>query len=386
MRTEHLGQHLAVNGTTANSPPGPTEDPAPPTRRWRRLLSLRAAVVVAVTLLVLGVFVAPKVRSWLAAPSPGGLLFASGRIEGRITTLTPKTSAWVVALHVDEGQAVEANQVLATLDDQAQRERLRSAEEQLNALTERLRAADTQLAMTDRQVTLQIEQASAARRGLSDVRIPQIEARPRVEYNPNLVETWFSSLLEVFNQATMIAMLLAAAAMVREREHGTIEHLLVSPLRPIELFAAKLVPVVTLVPLAVVGSVLGIVEGAFQTPIRGSLVLFYIVTAVYVFAMASLGLGIAVLARTLGQAMMMLLLILYPMMLLSGAFTPPESQGAFMRTVGLLSPVRHYVDFGYQVLFKGNGLGYVWHDVAGILALGVALFLLSVRRFAILVR
>ena len=223
-------------------------------------------------------------------------------------------------------------------------------------------------------------------RSLDTIRIPQIEARPRVEYNPNLVETWFSSLLEVFNQATMIAMLLAAAAMVREREYGTVEHLLVSPLRPVELFAAKLVPVVALVPLAVVGSVLGIVQGAFATPIRGSLVLFYIVTVVYVFAMASLGLGIAVVARTLGQAMMMLLLILYPMMLLSGAFTPPESQGVFMRTVGLLSPVRHYVDFGYQVLFKANGLAYVWRDVAGILVLGLALFLLSVRRFARLVR
>lgn len=220
----------------------------------------------------------------------------------------------------------------------------------------------------------------------ADIRVPQIQARPRVEYNPNLVEKWFSSLLEVFNQATMIAMLLAAAAMVREREHGTVEHLLVSPLRPIELFAAKLVPVVTLVPLAVMGSVLGIVQGAFQTPIRGSLALFYVVTVVYVFAMASLGLGIAVVARTLGQAMMMLLLILYPMTLLSGAFTPPESQGVIMRSVGLLSPVRHYVDFGYQLLFKGNGLAYVWRDVAGILALGVALFLLSVRRFARLVR
>jgi ABC-2 type transport system permease protein len=222
--------------------------------------------------------------------------------------------------------------------------------------------------------------------GRADIRVPQIQARPRVEYNPNLVQQWFSSLLEVFNQATMIAMLLAAAAMVREREHGTIEHLLVSPLRPIELFAAKLVPVVTLVPLAVVGSVLGIVQGAFETPIRGSLALFYVVTVVYVFAMASLGLGIAVVARTLGQAMMMLLLILYPMTLLSGAFTPPESQGVIMRSVGLLSPVRHYVDFGYQVLFKGNGWAYVWPDVAGILALGAALFLLSVRRFARLVR
>jgi ABC-2 type transport system permease protein len=216
--------------------------------------------------------------------------------------------------------------------------------------------------------------------------VPHVETRARVEYNPNLTERWFSSLLEVFNQATMIAMLLAAAAMVREREHGTVEHLLVSPLRPIELFAAKLVPVVALVPVAVVGSVLGIVQGAFHTPVRGSLALFYVVTLVYVFAMASLGLAIAVVARNLGQAMMMLLLILYPMMLLSGAFTPRESQGVFMRTVGLLSPVRHYVDFGYQVLFKGNGLAYVWQDVAWILLLGVALFLVSARRFARLVR
>src|SRR6266542_5504259 len=101
--------------------------------------------------------------------------------------------------------------------------------------------------------------------------------------------------------------------------------------------------------------------------------------------MASLGLGVAVVARTLGQAMMLLLLILYPMMLLSGALTPPESQGAFMRTAGLLSPVSHYVDFGYQVLFKGNGLAYVWRDVAGILVLGVVLFGVSVRRFSRLV-
>jgi ABC-2 type transport system permease protein len=222
--------------------------------------------------------------------------------------------------------------------------------------------------------------------GLGTTRVPQVEVRPRVEYNPNLTQTWFSSLLEVFNQTTMIAMLLAAAAMVREREHGTVEYLLVSPLRPLELFAAKLLPVVVVVPLANVASVLAIVHGTFATPIRGNLALFYVVTVCYVFAMASLGLGIAVLARTLGQAMMMQLLILYPMMLLSGAFTPPESQGALMRTVSLFSPMRHYLDFGYQVLFKGNDLAYVWQAVLGILVMGGALFLISVRRFARLVR
>ena len=164
MRVKHLRQHVAVNGISPNPPSGPVEPPAPAVRRWSRRLSLRAAVIAAVALLVVGVFVGPKVRSWLAGPPPPGLLFASGRIEGRITTLTPKTSAWVAQLHADEGQAVEAGQVLATLDDRAQRERLRSAEEQLNALTERLRAADTELAMTNRQVALQIEQAIATRR------------------------------------------------------------------------------------------------------------------------------------------------------------------------------------------------------------------------------
>jgi ABC-2 type transport system permease protein len=84
--------------------------------------------------------------------------------------------------------------------------------------------------------------------------------------------------------------------------------------------------------------------------------------------------------------MLLLLLILYPMMLLSGAFTPPESMGPLMRYGSLVSPVRHYVDFGYQVLFKGNGLAYVWGDVVGILVLGVVLFAISIRRFARLAR
>ncbi len=110
------------------------------------------------------VLVGPRMLSWLAPQAPAGLLFASGRIEGRITTLTPKSSAWVAALHVDEGQAVEPGQLLATLDDRAQQERVRSAQEQLNVLAEKLRAANSQLAMTDRQVKLQIEQASAALR------------------------------------------------------------------------------------------------------------------------------------------------------------------------------------------------------------------------------
>jgi len=149
-----VGRGAATNG----NPAAAVALPARGTRPWRWL----GAAILAVVALLVAALVIPRVRSWLGPEPPAGLLVASGRIEGRITTLTPKSSAWVVALYVDEGQAVRPGQVLARLDDQAQRERVRSAQEQINALTERLRAANAQLEMTERQVSLQIEQSAAA--------------------------------------------------------------------------------------------------------------------------------------------------------------------------------------------------------------------------------
>jgi membrane fusion protein YbhG len=159
---QSTGPDVRVNVNGAHPLATPPEPPRPERGRRRRWLTIVLVAAVAVTLLagLLG----PTVRGWLAPPAPAGVLLASGRIEGRMTTLSPKTSAWVTTLHADEGQAVRAGQLLATLDDQAQRQRLRSAEEQLNTLTGRLRAADTELGMTERQVALQVEQAEAARR------------------------------------------------------------------------------------------------------------------------------------------------------------------------------------------------------------------------------
>jgi len=211
--------------------------------------------------------------------------------------------------------------------------------------------------------------------------IPQADARLRVAYNPNIHNPWFSSLLEMMNVITMVSMLLTAAAMVREKTHGTLEQLLVSPLRPTELFAAKIVPTVTLVLVLSPIALFGVVHGVFETPIRGSLLLFYAVTALYSASIASLGLAIAVVANSIAQVMMMLLLIMYPMLFLSGAFTPPESMAPWMRYASLLSPLRYYFDFSYQVLFKGNGLAYVWHDILGIAGLGALMFGFAVRRF-----
>jgi HlyD family secretion protein len=150
-------------GGQESAPPGPA--PVGPltgsrrgTRRWL------AGGAIALVLGLLATFAAPRIMGWLRPVAPAGLLSASGRIEGRITTLTPKTGAWVVALHVDEGHAVRQGQLLATLDDLAQRERVRAAEEQVNALARKLVAANAQLGMIERQTTLQTEQAAAVLR------------------------------------------------------------------------------------------------------------------------------------------------------------------------------------------------------------------------------
>lgn len=211
--------------------------------------------------------------------------------------------------------------------------------------------------------------------------LPRVDARIRVAYNANLVNAWFSAMLELFNITTMVAALLTAAAMVREKEYGTLEQLLVSPLRPAELFIAKVIPTVVIVPLLALGSLFTILQGVFDVPIRGSILLFYLVSLVYVFAAASLGLAIAVVARNVAQAMMILLLFLFPMMFLSGAFTPPESMATWMRYASLISPMRYYLDFGYQVLFKGNGIAEIWHDILGIFAVGSVMFGIAVWRF-----
>ena len=211
--------------------------------------------------------------------------------------------------------------------------------------------------------------------------IPSVDARIRVAYNPNQTSAWFSSILELLNMTTMVSMLLTASAVVREKERGTLDQLLVTPLRPAELLAAKVVPTLVLVLVLSFLSLVGIIGGAFGTPLRGSLVLFYLVTALYVFAVSNLGIAMAVIVRNIAQVMMLLILILFPMLFLSGARFPPETMEPWLRYLSLISPMRYYIDFGYQVLFKGNGFAYVWHDVVGMVVIGAVTFGFSIVRF-----
>ena len=162
--------------------------------------------------------------------------------------------------------------------------------------------------------------------------------------------------------------------MVREKEYGTLEQLLVSPARPGEIFMAKIIPTIFIVLSLSLLSIFLILKPVFGVPIRGSLMLFYSVAALYVFTMSSLGIAIATVARNLAQAMMIMLLILAPMLFLSGAWTPPEAMAPWMQWASLISPMRYFINFGYSVLFKGNGIVYVWRDISGIVLMGILLF------------
>ena len=229
--------------------------------------------------------------------------------------------------------------------------------------------------------SIAVLQERAGAQGFQLSSLPTLDERVRVKFNPNMLSAWFSSLLELMNMFTMVSLLLTAANLVREKEHGTLEQLLVSPARSVEIFFAKIVPTIVLVLGLSSLSFLLVLKPAFHLPVRGSILLFYSVAALYVFAMTSMGIAIAVVARNLAQAMMIMLLVLQPMLFLSGAWNPPEAMSPWMRWLSFLSPMRYFIDFGYGVILKGNGVSLVARDIAGILILGITLFSFSLWWF-----
>lgn len=210
---------------------------------------------------------------------------------------------------------------------------------------------------------------------------PSIDERLRVRFNANMLSAWFATLLELLNMCTMVSLLMTASGLVREKERGTLEPLLVSPARPIEILLAKVLSTIGLVIVLSACSFALVLSPVFHLPIRGSLALFFSVTALYAFAMTSMGIAIALVARTIAQAIMVMILILQPMIFLSGAWNPPEAMSPWMRWVSLLSPLRYYIDFAFGVILKGNGVRFVAGDIAAIAALGAILFGFSLLWF-----
>lgn len=203
----------------------------------------------------------------------------------------------------------------------------------------------------------------------------------RTRFNPNHESTWHVSLVELMFVVTLLSMVLPAATLLREREHGTVEHLLAMPLRPLELMLSKVWPNTVIVTLGAVLSLYLIVYGLFEAPARGSVMAFAGGTILFQFTTAGLGILLATVARTVAQVALLSILVVSPMMFLSGAWTPIESLPAGMQSITLVSPLRYYTEFVFGVVLRGAPAALLWKQLLALAVLGAVFFFAGSLRF-----
>ncbi|SDU18572.1 ABC-2 type transport system permease protein [Verrucomicrobium sp. GAS474] len=208
-----------------------------------------------------------------------------------------------------------------------------------------------------------------------------VELALRVRFNPNLEEAWFGSLMEIINNVTMLSIILTGAALIREREHGTIEHLLVMPITPAEIMLAKIWAMGLVVLLAAALSLIFVVQGVLRVPIEGSVMLFLAGAALHLFATNSIGIFMATMARSMPQFGMLAVLVLLPLQMLSGGTSPRESMPWFVQEMMLLAPTTHFVALGQAILYRGAGLDVVWPQFLALAGIGGTFFVIALYRF-----
>jgi ABC-2 type transport system permease protein len=254
----------------------------------------------------------------------------------------------------------------------------RPAELQLNVDATRMSQAFTgssyvqQIALAEIGTFLQGVGAQAA---------PPVDLSVRARFNPAMAPSWFGGVAELVNNITMLSVILTGAALIREREHGTVEHLLVMPVRPLEIMLAKLWSMASVVLLATMVALLGIVKGLLHVQVGGSLLLFISGAVLHLFATCSLGILLATLARSMPQFGILVVLVLLPLQMLSGATTPRESIPWALRELMLAAPTTHFVELSQAILFRGAGLEVVWPGFLALAAIGALLFALALARF-----
>jgi len=207
------------------------------------------------------------------------------------------------------------------------------------------------------------------------------ELAVRMEFNPNLTQAWFGAVMEVINQITMLSIILTGAALIREREHGTVEHLLVMPLTAFEIMLAKVWSMGVVVLAAAALSLQLVVRGWLDVPISGSLGLFLLGAALHLFATTSMGIFLGTVARSMPQLGLLVILTLMPLQILSGGTTPRESMPELVQNIMLFAPTTHFVSLAQAILFRGAGLAIVWPQLLAIIGIGAAFFCGALWRF-----
>jgi ABC-2 type transport system permease protein len=203
----------------------------------------------------------------------------------------------------------------------------------------------------------------------------------RVAFNPNVATSWFASVMGIINNVTMLAIILSGAAVVREREHGTIDHLLVMPVTPFEIAMSKVWANGLVITLAVGLSLDVVVRMLLGIPVAGSVALFLAGVVIYLFFATAIGIFLATVARTMPQLGLLFILVSVPMNVLSGSVTPLESMPRALQIIMQASPSTHFVSFAQAILYRGAGLDVVWPEFLAVGLMGSLFLGLAVLRF-----
>jgi ABC-2 type transport system permease protein len=203
----------------------------------------------------------------------------------------------------------------------------------------------------------------------------------RIAFNPNLTTAWFTTVMGIINNVTMLAIILAGAAIVREREHGTMDHLLVMPLTPFEIAMSKVWANGLVITVAVGLSLYLVIRWMLAIPIAGSIPLFMVGVVIYLFFATAIGIFLGTVARSMPQLGLLYMLVFLPMNMLSGSNTPLESMPSWLANVMQVSPSTHFVLFAQSILYRGAGLDVVWPQFLAVAAVGGVFFGFAILRF-----
>ena len=203
----------------------------------------------------------------------------------------------------------------------------------------------------------------------------------RIAFNPNITTAWFTSVMGIINSISMLAIILSGAAIIREREHGTMDHLLVMPVTPFEIAMSKVWANGLVIAVAVSLSLSIVVRTILSIPIAGSIPLFMVGVVIYLFFATAIGIFLGTIARSMPQLGLLYMLVYLPMNMLSGANTPLESMPLWLSTVMEASPSTHFVSFAQSILYRGAGIDVVWREFVLVALIGGLFLGLAILRF-----
>ncbi|MFN3623363.1 MAG: ABC transporter permease [Hyphomicrobium sp.] len=227
---------------------------------------------------------------------------------------------------------------------------------------------------------LQNEISDFVSRAESGTALP-VNLSVRAKFNPNLESSWFMAVMQIVSNITMLSLILSGAAVIREREHGTIEHLLVMPVTPAEIMLAKIWANGLVIIAAALLSITLVVQLMLGVTINGSIALFIFGAAIFLFSMCSMGIALATFARSMPQFGLLAIPFFIVMNMLSGGVTPQEAMPNALRNIMQLAPSTHFTSFSQAVLYRGAGVDVVWPQLAAMTAIGVVMFLIAGWRF-----